>query len=116
LTQGVFHWVFLGVAVLFLIFELISLVIGVSMTRTITAAVHGLYEGTDRVMRGEFAHRIEVSGNDQLAELSRSFNRMTENLQRLLSVEKEKERLQSEIEIARGGRRKSIFRPSNSLN
>jgi sigma-B regulation protein RsbU (phosphoserine phosphatase) len=100
-TQGLMLTAFLIVAVLFLIVELIALVIGVSMTRTITEAVHGLYEGTDRVMRGDFAHRIEVKGKDQLAELSRSFNRMTENLQRLLSVEKEKERLQSELEIAR---------------
>jgi len=42
-----------------------------------------------------------VTGKDQLSELSRSFNTMTENLQRLLIVAKEKERLQSEIEIAR---------------
>jgi len=33
--------------------------------------------------------------------LSESFNRMTENLERLLVVAKEKERLQSEVEIAR---------------
>ena len=42
-----------------------------------------------------------MTGKDQLAELSRSFNQMTENLERLLVVAKEKERLQSEIEIAR---------------
>ncbi len=41
-----------------------------------------------------------MRGNDQLADLGVSFNRMTENLERLLRVEKEKERLQSEIEIA----------------
>jgi sigma-B regulation protein RsbU (phosphoserine phosphatase) len=52
-------------------------------------------------MEGDFSHRIEVRGTDQLAELGNSFNRMTENLERLLRVEKEKERLQSEIEIAR---------------
>ena len=37
---------------------------------------------------------------DQLAELSRSFNRMTGSLQRLLVEQKEKERLQNEISIA----------------
>jgi sigma-B regulation protein RsbU (phosphoserine phosphatase) len=42
-----------------------------------------------------------VQGRDQLADLSDSFNRMTENLERLLVVAKEKERLQSEVEIAR---------------
>jgi len=52
-------------------------------------------------MQGDFSHRIEVQGKDQLAELGISFNLMTENLARLLTVAKEKERLQSEIEIAR---------------
>jgi sigma-B regulation protein RsbU (phosphoserine phosphatase) len=42
-----------------------------------------------------------VRDSDQLGELGQSFNRMTENLERLLAVEKEKERLQTEIEIAR---------------
>jgi phosphoserine phosphatase RsbU/P len=100
-TQDVWVTFFLVIAVLFLVFELIALVIGVSMTRTITGAVHGLYEGTRRVMRGDFSHRIEVRGSDQLADLGRSFNRMTENLERLLRIEKEQERLQAELEIAR---------------
>lgn len=91
----------LAFAILFLIVELIALVIGVTMTRNITHAVHNLYDGTRRVMEGNFAHRIEVKGQDQLAELGTSFNSMTENLERLVKVSKEKERLQSEIEIAR---------------
>ncbi|MBZ5583493.1 MAG: SpoIIE family protein phosphatase, partial [Acidobacteriia bacterium] len=49
----------------------------------------------------DFAHRIPVKGDDQLAELSSSFNTMTENLGQLIVVAKEKERLQSELEIAR---------------
>jgi sigma-B regulation protein RsbU (phosphoserine phosphatase) len=90
-----------SIGILFLAVELISLVAGVGITRTITGAVHRLYEGTQKVTEGDFAHRIEVNGTDQLAELSLSFNRMTENVQRLLAVAKEKERLQSELEIAR---------------
>jgi phosphoserine phosphatase RsbU/P len=86
---------------LFLMVELVSVVIGIRLTRTITGAVHSLYVGTQRVREGVFSHRIEVQGNDQLAELSDSFNRMTENLERLVEVAKEKERLQSELEIAR---------------
>ncbi len=97
---SVYWWFFLIVGSLFLFVEVAALVIGISLTRTITRAVHGLHEGTQRVMRGDFSHRIGVRGNDQLADLGRSFNRMTENLERLLKVEKEKERLQSELEIA----------------
>ncbi|MFN7997878.1 MAG: SpoIIE family protein phosphatase [Bryobacteraceae bacterium] len=97
----VIWYLFLFTVTLFLIVELISLVIGVSITRTITSAVHELYEGTRRVKEGDFSHRIPVRGNDQLAELGTSFNTMTENLERLIVVAKEKERLQSELEIAR---------------
>ena len=75
--------------------------VGISLTRTITGAVHNLYEGTQKVSHGDFSHRIAVDGKDQLAELGTSFNQMTANLERLIVVEKEKERLQSELEIAR---------------
>jgi phosphoserine phosphatase RsbU/P len=86
---------------IFVVVEIASVVFGIGLTRTITGAVHRLYEGTQRVIAGDFSHRIEVSGKDQLAELGLSFNRMTEHLEKLLVVAKEKERLESEIEIAR---------------
>jgi sigma-B regulation protein RsbU (phosphoserine phosphatase) len=101
LGQGLLLAAFVGIAALFLVEVFISVIIGVRITRTITGAVHELYEGTQRVMEGDFSHRIDVKGNDQLAQLGRSFNRMTENVERLLVVAKEKERLQSEVEIAR---------------
>jgi phosphoserine phosphatase RsbU/P len=91
----------LVISIAFLIVELVSLIIGITMTRTITGAVHHLYQGTQRVMQGDFSHRIEVRGNDQLADLSHSFNQMTARLEELVVVAKEKERLQSELEIAR---------------
>ncbi len=92
---------FLLVAVLFLIMEAGALAAALALTRTVTGAVHNLYEGTQRVTHGDFSHRIHVQGNDQLATLSTSFNSMTENLERLFHVEKEKERLESELVIAR---------------
>ncbi len=100
-AQGVLTIGLLIVAGLFVLVELVSVVIGIRLTRTITGAVHRLYDGTQRVAEGDFSHRIKVTGSDQLAELSRSFNRMTEQVEHLLVVSKEKERLQSELEIAR---------------
>ncbi|MBZ5576369.1 MAG: SpoIIE family protein phosphatase [Acidobacteriia bacterium] len=99
-TNGV-AGLFLVVLVLFLLVEMASLVAGFRLSRTMTGAVHEIYEGTTHVKEGNFAYRIPVRGNDQLAELSASFNTMTENIGRLLVVAKEKERLQSELEIAR---------------
>jgi phosphoserine phosphatase RsbU/P len=100
--QGYVLVAFYVVAGAFLFVVIAGLAIGISMSRSITGAVHSLYAGTQRVMSGDFSHLIPVSGGDQLAELSGSFNSMTQNLERLLAVAKEKERLQTEIEIARG--------------
>lgn len=97
-------WLIYGLylfAIMFLIVELISLVIGISITRTMTRAVHYLYESTERVQAGDFSYRIPVKGSDQLADLSQSYNTMIENLDRLLKVAKEKERLQADLDIAK---------------
>jgi sigma-B regulation protein RsbU (phosphoserine phosphatase) len=92
---------FFAVGILFMVVELVSLVAGVRLSRTITGAVHELYEGTRHVKEGDFSYRIPPKGNDQLAELAQSFNSMTQNLGRLIVVAKEKERLESELAIAR---------------
>lgn len=88
-------------AVIFLILEMASLYTGVRLSRSITGAVHELYQGMQHVKEGDFAYRVPVKGDDQLADLTSSFNTMTENLSRLIVVAKEKERLESELEIAR---------------
>ncbi len=88
-------------AAIFLIVELVSLLVGIQLSRSITGAVHEMYEGTQHVREGDFSYRVPVKGNDQLAELTSSFNTMTQNLGRLLVVAKEKERLESELAIAR---------------
>ena len=87
--------------ILLLLAQVISVYIGVSVTHAITRAFNGLYEGTQRVMRGDFTHRIAVKGDDQIAEVTNSFNRMTGNIERLLEVSKEKERFEAELAIAR---------------
>ena len=86
--------------VVFLLIELLALVMAIRLSKTITASVTDLYEATLKIDRGELGHRIGVERQDQLAELSRSFNRMTGSLQRLLLEQKEKERLQNELSIA----------------
>ncbi len=101
LLRGVLFYIVVAVALLFLLVELVAVTIGVSLTRRIMRAVNQIYEGTRQVIHGDFRHRIPVRNTDQLGELAGSFNQMTGNLERLLAVEKEKERLQAEIEIAR---------------
>jgi sigma-B regulation protein RsbU (phosphoserine phosphatase) len=99
--RGTLAVFFVVVVILFLIVEAVAVSIGVSLSHRLTTAVNQLYEGTRRVLLGDFQHRIPVRDHDQLGDLSESFNQMTGNLERLFSVEKEKERLQTELEIAR---------------
>jgi sigma-B regulation protein RsbU (phosphoserine phosphatase) len=99
--RGVLFQVFIAIAILFLIVEVVAIIIGVRLSGRLTHAVNQLYEGTRRVIHGDFRHRILSSQKDQLGELAESFNQMTSNLERLFAVEKEKERLQTELEIAR---------------
>ena len=86
--------------IFFALIELLALWMAVRLSRTITNSVADLYSATQHIDHGDFAFRIGVKRNDQLAELSRSFNTMTGSLQRLLIEQKEKERLQNEISIA----------------
>lgn len=88
------------VAIVFAIIELLALVIGVRLTRTVTASVHKLYQATQFVNRGDLTHRIAVESRDQLATLETSFNSMTQSLEALIEEQKEKQRIESELAIA----------------
>ena len=93
----------LGMIVLCLLFaaiEALALWMAARLSRTITTSVTDLYAATQRIDRGDFQHRIGVERDDQMAELSRSFNTMTGSLERLLKEQQEKERLQNELSIA----------------
>src|SRR6266446_2862183 len=83
-------------AIVLLIVEIVSLLFGAKLTRSITRAVADLYEGTRKVQAGDFSHRIPIRTKDQLSELAGSFNAMTERIQHLILEVKEKERLENE--------------------
>jgi phosphoserine phosphatase RsbU/P len=89
----------MGSAILAVIM-LVALLIGIRLTRTITYSVANLYRATEHINKGDFTHRIKVRQKDQLGALQTAFNSMTESLERLIAEQKEKERLQSELEIA----------------
>lgn len=98
-VQGV-AYILIGVGIFFAIIELIALIIGTRMTRTVTAAVAQLHDATRHVDRGDFSHRIPVKSSDQLADLAHSFNSMTASIEKLILEQKEKQRLENELAIA----------------
>jgi phosphoserine phosphatase RsbU/P len=98
-VQGV-AYILIGVGIFFAVIELIALIIGTRMTRTVTAAVAQLHQATKHVDRGDFSHRIPVKSSDQLADLAHSFNSMTASIEKLILEQKEKQRLENELAIA----------------
>ena len=52
------------------------------LARRITGPLQKLVEGTVRIARGDFSHRIEARSADEIGELARSFNEMTSQLLR----------------------------------
>jgi serine phosphatase RsbU (regulator of sigma subunit) len=90
------------VAGLFFLIQLVAYVMGFALARSITGAVHALFEGTEQVRQGDFSHKIAVPSQDQLGELASSFNTMTTSIEDLLRQKAQKERLEQELEIARG--------------
>ncbi len=95
------EWFLLVVAIIFALIEIAAIFIGTRLTRTVTGAVAELYEGTMRVNRGDFSHRIPVRSNDQVATLATSFNSMTASLEKLIEEQKQKQRLENELTIAK---------------
>jgi sigma-B regulation protein RsbU (phosphoserine phosphatase) len=91
---------FISICVFFALLEVFAFYVAMRLTTSMTGSVEDLYAATLSMESGDLSHRIEVHQEDQLADLSRSFNRMSWALGRLIESQKEKERMQSELSIA----------------
>lgn len=89
-----------GLGVLFFLIALTATFSAILLTRSITGAVEDLYGATQHVKQGDFEYLIPHAGEDQLGELSVSFNQMTRSIRELLRVSAEKQRLDQEMKIA----------------
>src|SRR5437773_953244 len=89
------------IGLLFLIIEALALIAGLALAKSITGSIHELFIGTGRVRQGDFTHKIPVKSDDQLGELTDSFNSMTASIEDLLREQAEKKRLEEELRIAR---------------
>jgi sigma-B regulation protein RsbU (phosphoserine phosphatase) len=87
--------------VLSLIIEGSALFLGAWFGRSITSAIHELFIGTERLREGDFKHRIRIESRDQLGDLADEFNRMIASMEHHAHVQREKQRLDDELRIAR---------------
>jgi sigma-B regulation protein RsbU (phosphoserine phosphatase) len=91
----------LVVGATFVLIEFAALAGSISLTRSITLAVDDLYQATRYVESGDFGHRIEIRHRDQLGVLGESFNRMTASVATLITEQRQRQRLEHELAIAR---------------
>jgi len=89
------------IGVFFFLLEIAALITGIILTRTITVAVDDLYEATRHVRQGDFRHRIHVRQRDQLGVLAESFNAMTGSIAELIEEQRQRQKLENELTIAR---------------
>ncbi len=62
-----------------------ALLAGLFITRRyIVRPVLGVEDAARRIHRGDFSHRLDVASRDELGTLARTFNEMTDQVQRLL--------------------------------
>jgi sigma-B regulation protein RsbU (phosphoserine phosphatase) len=92
---------FVLIVIAFFLIEAAALTTGLVLTRQITKAVDELYRATQYVQAGDLSHRVRIERRDQLGVLGESFNLMTSSISNLIEEQKQRQRLENEISIAR---------------
>ncbi len=75
---------------------LLAIFIGIVITRNITAPIGILTEATQAIARGEMSHRVQIASKDEIGQLSRSFNQMSDDIARYTQEIRQKS-LQAEL-------------------
>lgn len=68
---------------------LVSIVVSLSIVRSISKPLERLTEGTRAVAEGRFSYRLDETGEDELAQLAAAFNSMTGRLNELDELKKD---------------------------
>lgn len=78
----------------------VLIVIGVFAANSLTRALRTLADATSHVMDGDFTVRVEPKNNDEIGVLALSFNKMTEEVSRLMLKTAENARMEAELATA----------------
>jgi phosphoserine phosphatase RsbU/P len=76
------------------------IIIGVFASSTLTKALRSLADATSLIMDGDFSVRVDVKNQDEIGLLATSFNKMTEEVSRLLDKTAENARMEAELQTA----------------
>lgn len=78
----------------------ILIIIGVFASNTLTKAIRSLADATGKIMDGDFTVRVEPKSGDEIGVLAQSFNKMTEEVSRLMDKTAENARMEAELKTA----------------
>ncbi|MGE8187300.1 ATP-binding protein [Pseudomonas sp. NPDC086278] len=90
---------------IFILSSAASLAVGWLVSQRLTKPLRGLSNGVQAVIAGDYRQRLPVTGGDELAELSSTFNHMSERLGELQHLESQlrrRDRLHVLGEVAMG--------------
>lgn len=73
----------------FLVLALTIALLVVPISRLITTRIKRLKKSAIRIAEGDLSHRVRVAGGDEIGELSRAFNGMTDKLESMIRSGKE---------------------------
>jgi two-component system OmpR family sensor kinase len=74
-------WLSRALLMVAIIGGVLGILFGVVVSRSLTAPLSRLAEAARAVGAGDFHHRVEVTGSDEVVEVARAFNEMTSQLE-----------------------------------
>jgi serine phosphatase RsbU (regulator of sigma subunit) len=114
--SGVFRIAFLVLGGIVLAVYIVALAVAFVLVGSIARNVNRLTRATEAIARGDFSVRVHSKSRDQIGDLARSFDGMAASIERLLAETAQKERLESEIAIARTIQQKLLPPPEARLD
>ncbi len=91
----------------------LAILIGLLLARGLTSSLDKLFEGTQKIAKGDFNSTVVVKSSDEIGVLSDSFNFMSKEILRYMGEMKEKARLENEMAVAQLVQ--SSFFPENDI-
>jgi len=68
---------------------IVSLLVALVLARSIAGPITRLTQATEAIARGQYDHRVQAKGRDEIGRLATSFNVMAEQVQRARQMEKD---------------------------
>lgn len=78
----------------------LGIIFGTLLAKSLTTPIDDLVAGTEQISKGNFHHEIPKRNEDELGQLSDSFNYMNKELLRYIEEVKEKSRMENELAVA----------------